>query len=204
MKPVCGAVLNEGGSTRMGMDKSSLRLGHTSVLERILCRLAVLTPHLIINQSDAHPVYPTAPEHFEQTGPLGGIHAVMNHAEEEWIAVTACDTPFLSAEVYHHLLTYADSQTDAVIPVYNGRRHPLSGLYHKRTVHTLDTFIQQGGRKVGEFLAGIRTQEINDFSPIPSTVLDKHFFNMNTPSDYRKAEEWLKKDEGIETNPRHE
>ncbi|MCA1023234.1 molybdenum cofactor guanylyltransferase [Halobacillus litoralis] len=199
-----GAVLNEGGSTRMGRDKGAMMLGGTRVLERILSRLGEWTPVLVINQRETHPVYPTVKEQFDQAGPLGGIHAVLNHAEKEWTAVTACDTPFLSAEVYDHLLKYTDPQTDAVIPVYNGRRHPLSGLYNKRCVHTLSTFVQNGGRKVDDFLEKVGTKEVHEFSSISSDVLDRHFFNMNTPEDYDKAEKWLKKEEGLETNPRQQ
>ncbi|QAS50839.1 molybdenum cofactor guanylyltransferase [Halobacillus litoralis] len=190
---ICGVVLNGGGSTRMGRDKADLLLGEQRVLDRIASILSSLTPRIVINQNEQESrlSYPIVEDRFKDAGPLGGIHAVMKDREEEWFLVTASDTPFISAEVYHSLLSLERSDRDAIIPVFEGRIHPLSGLYNRRILPELTKYLERGDRKVAGFLDQINTYFLEEIQDIPECTLSSHFFNMNTPEEYKRAEELL-------------
>ncbi|MGP4060002.1 molybdenum cofactor guanylyltransferase [Halobacillus sp. H74] len=190
---VCGVVLNGGGSTRMGRDKADLLLGDVRVLDRITSTLSSITSQIVINQNqESHLLFPIIEDRFDDAGPLGGIHAVMKERGEEWFLITASDTPFISAEVYHSILRFREQDRDAIIPVFEGRIHPLSGLYNRRILPELTGYLESGDRKVAGLLEKINTYYMEELLDIPESDVSRHFFNMNTPEEYERAEELLK------------
>ncbi|ARI77312.1 molybdenum cofactor guanylyltransferase [Halobacillus mangrovi] len=189
----CAAVLAGGGSTRMGTDKASLSLGNSTVEERVIRELYSLTSKVVLNKKDSLDVQlPTISDVYENAGPLGGLQAVMEIRKEEWFIVSACDTPFIKKAVYQYLTNFINDQRQAIIPIYNGRFQPLSGLYHKSVYPELVSLLERGDRKVGKLLDRVHTYYVEDFGDLRTSDLDLHFFNMNTPDDYQKAKEIAK------------
>ncbi|MBN9653016.1 molybdenum cofactor guanylyltransferase [Halobacillus sp. GSS1] len=192
-KDLCGVILNGGGSTRMGTAKSSLALGSMTSLELITSSLSMVTDTIIVNQDEPlKEPYPVVADIYEDAGPLAGLHAVMKQRPATWFVMAACDTPFVSDEVYRHLIQEADDSVDAVIPVYEGRFHPTSGVYHIRILDKLESYLSQGGRKVRGLFDHIQIKELSIFPGIEQEKLSMHFFNMNTPEEYAYARDLFK------------
>ncbi|MYL48526.1 NTP transferase domain-containing protein [Halobacillus litoralis] len=193
-KDLCGVILNGGGSTRMGTAKSSLTFGSMTSLELIASTLSKVTETIIVNQNEQKNVsYPVVEDIYEDAGPLAGLHAVMRVKPATWFVMSACDTPFVSEEVYHRLVQEADESVDAVIPVYEGRFQPISGIYHIRILDKLDFYLSQGGRKVRGLFEHIKIKELSTYPDIDQEKLSMHFFNMNTPEEYALARDLFKK-----------
>lgn len=189
---VCGIVLNGGGSTRMGRDKSQLIVGGKCSVDRVSAVLSEVTSIVVINQNEDHPDYQTIPDMHNDVGPLAGLYAVMKAKKEPWYLLSACDTPFVTVEVYSHISTYMEEGTDAIIPVYEDRIHPLSGAYHRRILPKLEKYLEDGGRSVRGLFREISTKKVDYYPDIDEDLLSQHFFNMNRPKDYEKAKEMSK------------
>ncbi|WLR46801.1 molybdenum cofactor guanylyltransferase [Halobacillus litoralis] len=193
-KHLCGVVLNGGGSTRMGTAKSSLAFGSMTSLELIASTLSRVTDTIVVNQNEGNNVpYPVVEDIYEDAGPLAGLHAVMKEKKATWFVMAACDTPFVSEKVYHHLIQEADESVDAVIPIYEGRYQPISGVYHHRILDKLESYLSQGGRKVLGLFDDIKVKELSTYPGIDQEKVSMHFFNMNTPGEYTRARELFKK-----------
>ncbi|RWZ60323.1 molybdenum cofactor guanylyltransferase [Halobacillus fulvus] len=195
------AVLAGGHSMRMGTDKSELILGGHTVLDRVTSELEKVTPDVVMNKNHRHrecslPIYEDI---FHDVGPLGGIHAVLSQIDADWVIFSACDTPFINEDVYRYLLRYCDENHEAVVPVYEGRFHPLSGIYRTKIVHKIEQVIEVGERRVRSLFDRIKVAEVSDFEGIEEDKLSRHFFNMNTKADFKKAQQLLKSQE----SPRH-
>ncbi|MGI8315298.1 molybdenum cofactor guanylyltransferase [Halobacillus mangrovi] len=189
----CAAVLAGGGSTRMGTDKARLPLGNSTVEERVIRELHNLTSTVVLNKKEPiNTPLPTISDVYENVGPLGGLQAVMEVRKEEWFIVSACDTPFIKKDVYQYLTNFVNDQRQTIIPIYNGRFQPLSGLYHKSIYPELVSLLENGDRQVGKLLDRVHTYYVEDFGELRAKDLDLHFFNMNTPDDYQKAKEIAK------------
>nr|WP_255349881.1 molybdenum cofactor guanylyltransferase [Halobacillus sp. BBL2006] len=189
----CAAILAGGGSTRMGEDKGNLIVGGFTVEERIMEELGCLTSFVVLNKNKKSLFeIPTIPDVYEDAGPLGGLHAVIEARNEEWFIVSACDTPFIDRNVYQHLMRFICEGTQAVIPVYDGRFQPLSGIYHKSVSDELTALLQAGHRKVAKLLDNVNTYYVTDFNSLPKKTVENHFFNMNTPGDYELAQRMVK------------
>ncbi|SFF61114.1 molybdenum cofactor guanylyltransferase [Halobacillus alkaliphilus] len=177
----------------MGKDKAWLKLCGQPVVVRIANELQKTVSNVVINQNEKLDLpMPSIGDIFQDAGPLGGLHSVMKSREEEWFFLSACDTPFIHESVYNYLSSFTDQTIDAVVPEYEGRLQPLSGIYRKSCLPIIETLLHNGERKVRLLLEQVHSVYVNDFHPLPSEDVNRHFFNMNTPEDYRKAQEICK------------
>ncbi len=78
-------------------------------------------------------------------GPIGGIHAGLRKCQSDFMMVAACDMPFVKMELYQLLereLLKAQQESEntyaGVVPVDDGRIHPLAAIYKKEMIGCLE------------------------------------------------------------------
>ncbi|UOR12517.1 molybdenum cofactor guanylyltransferase [Halobacillus amylolyticus] len=124
IKPICGAILAGGGSTRMGTDKAVLPIGGQTVLERIMNVMEQVCDHVVVNRNQ--PLTKIVPrveyirDEYSDAGPLAGLHAVLKNTKEPAVLLSACDTPFIQEDVLRLLLDKRSNETSAIVPVHGG------------------------------------------------------------------------------------
>lgn len=186
---ICGVILAGGKSSRMGKNKALLDINGKPVIEIIKSELSTCTDQVIIisNQPEEYqflqvPIYS---DRYPGEGPLAGIESALYHVDTEWFFITACDMPFIQAEVFQYLYEQS-SGYDAVVPIYEGQIHPLSSLYHRSVLPVIQQQLNKQQRQVKSFFDLICVNYVKDFN-LPKTILDRHFFNMNRPEEYQQA-----------------
>src|ERR1051325_367829 len=96
-----GFILAGGASSRMGEDKSLLRLGGRTFVESAAEALRAVTAHVCVVSSrrgaESHGL-PVLEDLRAGLGALGGLHAALSACRAEWAAVVACDLPFVRSE----------------------------------------------------------------------------------------------------------
>ncbi|TGB04588.1 molybdenum cofactor guanylyltransferase [Halobacillus salinus] len=187
-----GLILAGGGSTRMGQDKAGLPLGDKTVLRLIYEQLNKVTSHVVVNSNVERNGYENVSDVIQDGGPLAGIHAGLLHTEADWLVVSACDTPFISKEVYEVLLQSKGPNTQVVVPYYQGRHQPTSAIFHQSCLAPLERILQEGERKVSRLFDEVQVQPVVRYGSVPAPILEEHFFNMNTLQDYEEAKQMLK------------
>lgn len=189
------AVLAGGKSSRMGENKALLPLDGKLVIERIADEMNQLDGSLLVISNQYDPLaflgLPVYSDRFVDKGPLAGIESALYHSPTGYVSITACDTPFISANVYRYLQSQANGK-QAVIPFYDGRMHPLSGIYHTDISQHLRHCIENGELKLRKVLEKLDYQLVTSYSNIDSAELERHFFNMNHPEEYKQAMNFLK------------
>jgi molybdopterin-guanine dinucleotide biosynthesis protein A len=108
---IVGAVLTGGHSTRMGRDKSALRMpdGRT-MAERVVDSLAPLCGQVVLVGAVSQPwagVSTIVRDLRPGCGPLGGIEALLASALSEQYLVCACDSPLVNTNVLQLLMPSA-------------------------------------------------------------------------------------------------
>ncbi len=204
-----GFVLAGGASRRMGRDKCQLSLddGRT-FLERTRAALSLTARTRIVGRTmpetdpfriaaennDDIPfvcdVY-RAPDGHAPRSALTGLHSALWHARSLWVAIVACDLPFVSERLIARLAALREADGDAeeyeaVVPVQpDGRRQPLCALYRRvpalrRATESLDC----GEYELNSFIARLRTREVtpDEFADLPGAP--RFFVNINTPEEY--------------------
>ena len=197
MFDVEGFILVGGASSRMGDDKSQLRLGHQTTVERITTELSSVASRIfLVGSRQAQPKrgLKNIPDAHVRWGALGGIHTALAACEAEWAAVVACDLPFVTRDLFLRLLQFArTNSSDAVVPIQPDLRpQPLCALYRCQScLKEAARLIAAGEHTPRALLAAVRTRsvEFGELADLPEA--EHFFFNVNTPADYEQAQQIL-------------
>jgi molybdopterin-guanine dinucleotide biosynthesis protein A len=194
-----GAVLAGGASKRMGRPKAFLDLAGRSLLERSLDRIRSLCDEVVVvsrrpsdmMESGARVVRDLA----VGQGPLGGLATALFYARRRWVLVTACDQPFLSADLLARLAEHrhdAPAGPAALVPRTPDGWQPLAALYSAECFKPAQRLLEQGGRKVDDLRFGgvqwvsVDADQFRDLDP------DLHqFTNVNTEEELETARKWF-------------
>ena len=202
MKPPPGVILAGGLSRRMGGgDKGLLTLGGTTLLNRVIDRIAPQVTDLALNANGnpdrfgmlGLPVLPDPVPGFP--GPLAGVLAGLDWAAglgAETVVTVAADTPFFPQDLVSGLVRESRGMAHplvlaATLDRANKRsRHPTFGLWPVALRDDLRNTLATGLRKVVLWTDRHGGREAL-FSPNGT----EPFFNVNTPGDLAVAEEMV-------------
>lgn len=191
---VCGIVLAGGKSTRMGTNKSLLKINNKRVIELVVEELKLCSEEVILISNDESAVYDFLnlrqfSDRYIDKGPLAGIETAMHHVQAELFIIAACDMPFVNQQIYAYLLGEIEDY-DAVIPKFAGRTHPLSGIYRKSVLPHVQKQLKNNNLRMMSFFEDVNVKYVEDFNEISDENLQKHFFNMNNPQQYEQAKSY--------------
>ncbi len=197
--PTLGLVLAGGLARRMGGgDKARIKIGGSTILDRVLACLSGQCTDIIINANGD-------PKRFADTGctvvadnvpdfagPLAGILAGLDWLAAqnngvEWLVSVPGDCPFLPDDLVERLHA-ARRQMGAGVGLACARsgewRHPVVGLWPLALRADLrKALVEEGLRKI-EVWTARHGVAIADW---PTEPIDP-FFNVNTPEDAARAE----------------
>ena len=183
--PRISAVILAGGrAQRMGgADKGLALLGDRPLVAWVLERIAPQVGELFISANRnldryrqfGYPVLPDASPDFQ--GPLAGLRRAMSEAAYPLILSAPCDTPFLPFDLVGRLAgALEETGADIAIPLVDGQVQRAVCLCRRTLLPGLETFITQGGRRVGEWQSKLRRIEV----PFADA---RAFLNLNTPEE---------------------
>ena len=187
-----GFILAGGFSSRMGEDKSRLRLGGRTFVERAARALSTVAGRVSVVGSrpgvESHGLAVVRDLHAG-LGALGGLHAALDACEAPWAAVVSCDLPFATAELFERLASLRGEDFDAVAPLQDdGRPQPLCALYAAAPcLRAAEELIRAGELRPRVLLRTVRTRWVR-FEELSDLEGSRLFFhNVNTPADYEEA-----------------
>ncbi|MBL7131020.1 MAG: molybdenum cofactor guanylyltransferase [Candidatus Omnitrophica bacterium] len=192
-RDITGAILAGGKNERMeGADKSFIKIGNTSIIQKTIDILKSLFREIIIvtNSPSDYKVYKKdchiVTDIIKDIGPLGGIHSALSHASKDAVFFIACDMPFLHNGVIRNELDYFNKvHCDALIPRIGRRIEPLHSVYGRNLKHTVSDFIKSGNDySVRGFLetVDVRYWDLDD------TLFYRNIFkNLNTPEEVERV-----------------
>ncbi|KYC92965.1 molybdenum cofactor guanylyltransferase [Heyndrickxia sporothermodurans] len=189
-------ILAGGKSSRMGQNKALLPLGNERVIDRLINEFSPITRRMFLVSN--HPseyqsininILTDEPE-FKGQGPLAGMEIGLKNATSQECLIIACDMPFASKQVGKWLIDeLTNGNFDAVIPVSEGRIHPLFGAYHKKIQPIIRTCLLDQKRRMTDLIdqLNVKLVEQNDAPEYLQNIWGTCFWNMNTMDDYQKA-----------------
>lgn len=187
---ISGIVLSGGKSSRMGTNKSLLLLHDKPVIMHIVEELQTISEEVYVITNDPQTYefigQPMLSDRYKNKGPLAGLETALYHVEADAYMIAACDMPFIDQQVYSYLLQQLDGY-DAVVPIYDGQVHPLSGIYKKDVLRHIQHQLERNRLRVNSFFDYIHVKYVETYDDICEHVLHKHFFNMNHPDEYEQA-----------------
>jgi len=193
-----GFVLAGGASRRMGRDKSTLVIGgHTLIEIAAMALSGVADPIRVVGNLAAGQtslrIIPDEEIGGGARGAIVGLYTAAKYAGTEWIAVLACDLPFVSSELLVRMSgvipKVRKENVAALLPEQpDGRIQPLCGFYRaaatrlgiEKLLSEEDWRLQRLAERLGSHII-----PFTDIADLPGS---EHFFmNLNSPEDHQAA-----------------
>lgn len=178
------AILTGGRARRFeGRDKSQLRVGGRTILERQLDALrgAVDRIWLAGYHGDVALVSPLCalPDRRPGQGPLAGLDAALAAEPPGPVLLLACDMPNVTAPLLTHLLGQLDD-VDAVVPRTEHGYHPLCAVYAQSCRAAVQRRLDQGHLRMRDLLADLRIRTVDGPELASFGEPDSLLANVNT------------------------
>lgn len=193
-----GVILAGGLNRRMGGNrKALLPVEGQPILLRQLMEMSKICNQIIVVANDPEafiPLIESMPstmniqlvsDYYVQKGPLSGIHAAAQAASHEFLWIVGCDMPFLSSEAAAAMAQRCqETNVDAVVPVLEGKVHPLHGIYSRLVGSEAEVLLKQEKYRLMGLLDHI------DWLPAENVFFEEHHLptqfatNVNTLEEY--------------------
>ena len=128
--------------------------------------------------AEAH-LQPPLPKSDRLLGPLAGLLTGLRHCDTPWLLSASCDSPHLSPQLVERLVQAAtDQQAEVAVPTTcdpdgTVRHHWVCALIHQHCRASLESALQQGERRVGQWIKSCRWISVSFDDPAA-------FMNINT------------------------
>jgi len=191
-------ILAGGNSSRMGLNKSLLKINNETLIDRAIMLLKNIFDDIIIvsNSPDdyTNSGLPIFQDVYQGFGPLAGIHSGLLNSNSEKVFVVSNDLPFLNRELLEYLLT-VKADNSIVVPKEAGHTHHLCGIYSNSCIDAAENILIESreqpksssgksGRKYNvRRLLDECGAELVSIDNLPFYSKDL-FFNMNNYDDY--------------------
>lgn len=186
------AIMAGGKSSRMGRDKSFIKLDGKPMIEHILDKVENLGDELLLISNNPAPYQylglPVYADVIPDLGPIGGLHTALKRSTKPHVLIVACDMPWLNRRLLWYMISIRD-KAEAVVPLWTKHPEPLHAVYSQNCLPAIERRISEGKLKMVSFYDLISVHYV-DRSQIAIFDPDgRSFANINTPADLKKASE---------------
>jgi molybdopterin-guanine dinucleotide biosynthesis protein A len=179
----------------MGADKTALRIGGATMLERVVARLAVSFAEVVVIAATAVTDASALSQPFVRIirdskpfeGPVKALRVGLTNVHSEVAFACACDLPLVNAALAAGLCAMAERR-DAAIPLIHGRLQVLHAAYRKSCLPALDAMLARGGRRLRDLAPALDARIVGEAEVLAQDPQLLSFFNVNTPEDHARAE----------------
>lgn len=177
LDPISGIILAGGHSSRMGKDKASLLLCGKTLLEWQIEKLRVLgVEDIIVSGADAPEGTRRIEDIYPDRGPLGGLHACLQAAQNRSCLVLGVDIPLVPLSALAHIRRM--HHRGVTVLAHNGYQELLLGMYDSNLANVIEPMIQTAGVSVHELRKCVEWNTFSYKGP------EEFLKNCNWPQDY--------------------
>lgn len=197
-KTVTAVILSGGRSSRFGSDKGLAQWRGRRLVDLVLDRVPQICSAkvLVLREEQDNGAWLNVttvhddPQRNE--GPLRGVIRGLEACTTTWAWIVACDQPLVSSDLLCGLMAEPSPATLAVIPTWEGRLQPLTGLYHVDAAAPLRARHDRG---VTSLIGALESVGHLTFTADQCRQYDPRglgFMNVNRPADLDELERMLK------------
>jgi molybdenum cofactor guanylyltransferase len=186
---VTGIILAGGKSLRFGRNKAIEKIAGTTLVERVIRRLSVITHEIILVTNEDSKQFAefnfvdVVTDILPAKGPLGGIYTGLSSSHSVANIVVACDMPFLNTELLGHMVNLLHG-FDAVIPRWqNSQIEPLHGVYSINCVPVMRKRLENNQLVISECLKELHVRYLDQAEFMKFDPESRSFFNINSQAD---------------------
>jgi|UniRef100_A0A7V2ZLE5 molybdopterin-guanine dinucleotide biosynthesis protein A len=192
---ITGVILSGGKSSRMGVNKSFLKIGEQTIIEKMVNLMKSIFKEVIIITNSPNEYsflqLPMYEDVYKWKGPLAGIHSALTHSTTEKIFVISCDVPLMTEEMIKYIVDYRSDKPIKFCEAA-GYHQPLVGVYSKFLIDKIEKVIRDDeftDKSFHQFLKNVDAEVIHP-ERLPF-YKDELFFNVNKPEDFENLKKYF-------------
>lgn len=190
-------VIQAGGkSSRMGENKGLMRFMGVPLIQRVYERTKNIAGEVLIVSNTPEDLdfmdVSLVSDSIVGKGAIGGLYTAMDRASSEYVAVVACDLPFVSAAILNEGARLLEEMgADVAIPNVNGDFYePLHAVYRRETCkRAILEAIQSDKRRLISWFPSVRVVKMDEDLCKQLDPSGLAFFNINNKEDFLLAEQ---------------
>lgn len=176
-----------------GVDKSRLRVGGRTILERQVAVLRTIVDRtLLVGARGADPLphgVETVADRIYGCGPLGGLDAALAALEDRMLLI-ACDLPNVNPHFLAYLLSLT-SDAEMVVPRTERGYHPLCAAYTPACHPVVRRRLDHGQLRMTDLMGELRVRVVEPDEIAEFGSGDELLANVNTQADLDAVETLL-------------
>jgi len=182
-------VLAGGENTRYPTPKGLIVMRGKKIIElhiEVFVSLG-LSPHISTNSPETYGFtgVPLIADSVTHRGPMSGIISAFDATGAGELLVTACDMPFIKAEMIEYIISHRSGE--ATVPFPQGKPEPLLAVYTKSAADKMRQCLKEGRGSMRDMLKLLDIRRIGDDEIKKIDPEGMCFVNINTPEDYENA-----------------
>jgi len=182
----------------MGEDKALKNFLGRPLIQRVVDRIQPIADEMIVTTNHPQDYGFLNLRLFSDLKPdrgaLGGLYTAIASASQPFVAVVACDMPFVSAKLIQTATSLmVKNEADVVIAKTENGYEPLHAVYRCQTcLPAIESAIDSDLWKVVAWFPQVKVVELlhDELQSVDPNGLA--FWNVNTPEEFAKAEELAK------------
>ena len=184
---ITGVILAGGKSSRFGSNKALAMVDGKPLIQHVADLMSSLFPEcILITNTPAEYEFLSLPmthDRYQDSGPLAGIHAALLKISTPRAFVVACDMPNLSPELIQYICNINEQEYEVIIPSPEKGQEPLFGIYHKKSLEVIESYLQQKDFKIISVLEDLQVRQVSEQEILSITGDLGCFKNINRPTD---------------------
>ncbi len=174
-------ILCGGKSSRMGFDKSLIKVGDSYLIDVIGGKLEQIFDNILLVTNDLEKTscmkYRGVLDLMPGMGPAGGIYTALKASDSEYVYVTACDMPFTDLGHIREMIGIIEEEApEAVISRSSGFLEPLNAFYSVGMAAAFEEELRGGKLRISDVLDRSRVHYVD-------CADEEMFANLNYQTD---------------------
>jgi molybdopterin-guanine dinucleotide biosynthesis protein A len=188
-------VIQAGGnSTRMGTDKSFVKLCGKPIIKFVIESVSSLGDEIIVTTNNPSNFKAfnlrTIRDYYPNYGALAGLHAGIKASKNDLVIVVANDMPFINSSLINYMKTLMVADVDLVIPFQNGSYEPFCAIYRQSTcLPAIQNAISMHLKRIISWFDMVHVLTITEKTIEKYDPEKFAFYNINTKEELKIAEE---------------
>ena len=187
LSDITGVILAGGKSSRFGSNKALAMVDGKPLIQHVADLISSLFAEcLLVTNTPAEYEFLSLPmthDRYRDSGPLAGIHAALLQISTPRAFVVACDMPNLSPELIQYVCNINEQEYDVIIPSLEKGLEPLFGIYHKKSLAVIESYLQQKDFKIISVLEDLQVRRVSEKEILSIAEDFDCFKNINRPAD---------------------
>jgi molybdopterin-guanine dinucleotide biosynthesis protein A len=197
-KNITGIILSGGKSSRMGENKSLMKLGNRTVIEHTLSLMQSIFSEVILvtNTPDEYQFLniPLFEDIYRYAGPLAGIHSALRNSKTEKNFIISCDIPLITKVMIEYIINY-DTPHPITVTRADGYIQQLAGKYSNSLIPKIDALLKIEDKETRDSNQKKRKCKVHSLLDLVGAEIieareldfysDGIFLNMNRKEDYQ-------------------